>query len=133
MPAWLLLTCAIVCEVAGTMSLRAAVDDPTWIVAVVVSYAGALLFLAAVLRRGMPIGVAYGIWGAAGVALTAVLGALLFGEALTGPAVAGIVCIIIGVALIEAGSHSPRRRAAESVAETAAPDEQRTEQIEGRA
>ena len=32
------------------------------------------------LREGMAIGVAYGIWGAVGVALTAVLGADDFGE-----------------------------------------------------
>lgn len=110
MRTWLLLIVAIACEVTGTMSLRAAVDEPAWVITVVLGYTGTFVLLAAVLRRGMPIGVAYGIWGATGVALTAVLGALLFGETLTGPAIAGIACIIVGVALIEAGSHGPRRR-----------------------
>jgi small multidrug resistance pump len=109
MRTWLLLAGAIVCEVAGTMSLRAAVDHPAWVAAVAVGYAGAFALLAAVLRRGMPIGVAYGVWGAVGVALTAVLGAVLFAETLSAAAIAGIVAIMIGVALIEAGSHPPAR------------------------
>lgn len=105
-----LLAAAIVLEVTGTTALRAAVDHAAWIAVVVVGYAGAFACLAAVLRRGMPIGVAYGIWGASGVALTAVLGALIFGETLTPAATVGIGAIIIGVALIEVGSHGSRRR-----------------------
>jgi drug/metabolite transporter (DMT)-like permease len=49
----------------------------------------------------MGIGVAYGIWTAVGVALTAVLSKALFGEALTRTMVLGIILIAAGVVLLE--------------------------------
>ncbi|WP_413450332.1 multidrug efflux SMR transporter [Georgenia phoenicis] len=105
MTSWLLLAGAIVCEVSGSLSLRAAVDDPRWYVLVVVGYVSAFVFLAAVLRRGMPLGVAYGIWGATGVVLTAALSAAIFGEPVTLLMAAGMALIIGGILLVEVGSH----------------------------
>lgn len=52
----------------------------------------------------MPLGVAYGIWAAAGVALTAVASRFLFGEPLTRRMLAGMGFIVIGVLLIEFGA-----------------------------
>lgn len=104
---WLLLCGAILAEVTGTMSLRAAVDDSVWLAVVPVAYLITFVLLGLVLRTGMPIGVAYGIWGAAGVSLTAVLGALLFDEVLSGVAIVGIGLIIVGVVLVETGSRAP--------------------------
>lgn len=101
---WLLLSGAIIAEVTGTMSLRAAVDSVAWMPLVPVAYIVCFALLGLVLRTGMPIGVAYGIWGAAGVSLTAVLGAVLFNEVLSLPAIAGIGLIIVGVVLVETGS-----------------------------
>ena len=49
-------------------------------------------------------GVAYGIWSAGGVAVTAIASRLLFGEPLTRTMVAGIVLIMAGVLLVELGS-----------------------------
>jgi small multidrug resistance pump len=54
----------------------------------------------------MALGVAYGIWGASGVALTAILSTFLFGEAFTVAMGAGLLLIIAGVLLVETGSHS---------------------------
>ncbi len=105
MQTWLLLAGAIACEVTGSLSLRAAVDTPAWYVLVVAGYVSAFALLAGVLRRGMPLGVAYGIWGATGVALTAVLSAVIFGEPFTALMAVGIVLIIGGVLLVELGSH----------------------------
>jgi len=51
----------------------------------------------------LPIGVAYGIWAATGVALTAVLGRVLFREPLTRLMLGGIGLIIVGVLLVELG------------------------------
>ena len=102
---WLLLTLAISSEVAATLSLKGSETVPTLYAVVVLGYLASFVFLARVLRRGMALGVAYGIWGAAGVALTAVLSAVIFGEALTGLMVVGLACIIGGVVLIETGSH----------------------------
>ena len=79
---------------------------------VVAGYALSFGFLALVLRRGMGLGVAYGIWAACGVVLTAILSALLFGEAFTVLKASGIVLIAAGVAVVEIGSH---RRAARTV------------------
>lgn len=104
MRAWLLLTGAIVGEVTGTMALRATVDSSAWMPLVPVAYIVAFVLLGLALRTGMPIGVAYGIWGAVGVSLTAVLGALFFDEFLSPVAIAGIVLIIVGVVLVETGS-----------------------------
>jgi len=52
----------------------------------------------------VPVGVTYGIWGACGTALTAVLAALVFGDPFTWPIVAGIGLIIAGVLFVEFGS-----------------------------
>lgn len=104
MTRWLLLGGAILAEVTGTMSLRAAVEQPIWIPVVIVAYLVAFTLLGLVLRAGVPIGIAYGIWGAAGVALTAVLGMAIFDEMLSGTAIAGIGLIIVGVVLVETGS-----------------------------
>lgn len=102
---WTLLAFAIGSEVTATLSLQAAGDQPAWYVVVVAGYVTAFVVLAAVLEAGMPIGIAYGIWAASGVALTAVAAAILFGEALTLPILGGIALIIAGILLVELGSH----------------------------
>ena len=101
---WALLGGAIAFEVAATLSLRASQDHSAWLVVVVAGYLGAFALLTLVLRAGVPVGVAYGIWGAAGTAGTAVLAAALFGDPFTWPIVAGIGLIIAGVLLVEFGS-----------------------------
>jgi small multidrug resistance pump len=102
---WVLLGAAIAVEVAATLSLRASQDHSAWLIVVVVGYVSAFVLMAAVLRTGMPVGVAYGIWGAIGSAATASAAAVIFGEAFTWPIVAGIGLIIAGVLLVEFGSH----------------------------
>jgi small multidrug resistance pump len=104
---WVLLSAAIVTEVAATLSLRASQDHAAWLVVVVVGYAIAFVLLALVLRAGVAVGVAYGIWGASGTALTAVLAAVIFRDALTWPIAGGIALIIAGVLFVELGSHPP--------------------------
>ncbi|CDO05390.1 QacE family quaternary ammonium compound efflux SMR transporter [Mycolicibacterium cosmeticum] len=103
---WLLLGGAIAVEVAATLSLRASQEHAAWLVVVVAGYTGAFALMAAVLRTGMPVGVAYGIWGAVGTAVTATVAAVLFGEPFTWPVVLGIGLIIAGVLLVEFGSHA---------------------------
>ncbi|MDZ5622243.1 DMT family transporter [Nocardioides bizhenqiangii] len=109
---WLLLLGAIVTEVTASLSLKGALDHPALYVVVVLGYAGTFGFLAAVLGAGMPLGVAYGIWGALGVAATAALSAIFFGEALTGVMILGIAVVIAGVVLVEFGSHLAGRQEA---------------------
>ena len=102
---WVLLGAAIATEVTGTLSLRASQDLSAWLIVVVIGYVASFVLMAAVLRAGMPVGVAYGIWGAIGTAATAVAASVIFGEAFTWPLAAGITLIIAGVLLVEFGSH----------------------------
>lgn len=100
----LYLAGAIVFEVAGTLALRmAARGRARWLVAVGVGYVLAFGMLVLALASDVPLGVAYGIWAASGVALTAVLSRILFRERLTWVMGLGIVLIAGGVLLIELG------------------------------
>ena len=102
---WALLGAAIGTEVFATMSLRALQDNRLWLIAVVVGYTASLFLLTKVWQAGVPVGVAYGIWGAVGTAVTAVLGMVIFDEPLTVAIVIGIGLIIAGVLAVEFGSH----------------------------
>ncbi|MCE0459469.1 DMT family transporter [Curtobacterium flaccumfaciens] len=101
---WVLLSVAIVAEVAATISLKVATDGRRWfLVPVAVGYLVAFSLLAVALTLGLPIGVAYGVWAASGVALTAILGRVLFKEPLTTLMLGGIALVIVGVLLVELG------------------------------
>lgn len=115
MRAWLLLAAAIAVEVTASLSLEAALDTPAWYVVVVIGYASSFVLLGFVLRAGMPLGVAYGVWGATGVAATALLAAALFGEPLTPTMLVGLVLIIAGVLCVELGSQLAAARRAEAL------------------
>ncbi|MFF3028732.1 MULTISPECIES: multidrug efflux SMR transporter [unclassified Microbacterium] len=106
--AWPPLLLAIALEVTATLSLRAAEGfaHPLWLILVVIGYSGSLWLLSVVLDRGMPVGVAYGIWSAIGVVLTAILGAVLFGELLGPVQIVGVGVIVAGVLLVELGSRA---------------------------
>ena len=67
-------------------------------------YVSAYGFLALVLKAGMDLGVAYGIWAATGVARTAIASYLLFKEPFTWLKSLGVVLIVGGVLLVEAGA-----------------------------
>lgn len=102
--AYLFLIGAILFEVSGTISLRLAIDDKRWYTAVAIGYLVSFTLLGLSLAQGMPIGIAYGIWAAAGVALTAVISKFLFKDPLTWLMSIGITLIIGGVLLIELGA-----------------------------
>lgn len=103
---WGLLALAIVSEVTATLALRAATDgSAAWYLLVVAGYLFAFVVMARILAAGVAVGVVYGIWAASGVALTAVLATVLFGESLTPTMGLGIVVVIAGVLLVETGSH----------------------------
>lgn len=101
---WVLLIVAIAVEVAATLALRASQDHSAWLLLVVAGYVGSFILLTLVLRTGMAVGVAYGIWGACGTAATAVLAAAIYGDPFTLPIVVGIGLIIAGVLVVEFGS-----------------------------
>ncbi len=104
---WLLLAVAIAVEVTATLSLRASdgFSRLGWAIPVVLGYTLSFVLLAFVLKRGMPVGIAYGVWAGIGVAATAILGRFLFGDPFTWAMAAGVVLIAGGVLLLESGAH----------------------------
>ncbi|MEU2432054.1 multidrug efflux SMR transporter [Streptomyces sp. NPDC007861] len=102
---WLFLGLAILTEVIATLCLRASEGGrhKAWLAPVVLGYVASFAFLSLALHRGVAIGVAYGIWTAVGVALTAIASRFLFHEPLTRLMGVGIALIAAGVVLIDLG------------------------------
>jgi len=100
---WLVLAAAIGVEVFATLGLRASdgFRKRAWIVPVAAGYLASFYLLWLTLGLGMPVGIAYGVWTACGVALVAVLARYLFGDPLTAKMLIGIALIIGGVLTIE--------------------------------
>ncbi|MDT5327165.1 MAG: small multidrug resistance pump [Mycobacterium sp.] len=100
---WLALAGAILIEVIATLSLRASdgFRKRAWIVPVVIGYLASFYLLWISLSLGMPVGVAYGVWTACGVALVALIARFLFSEPLTWLMGLGIALIVAGVLTIE--------------------------------
>jgi small multidrug resistance pump len=115
---WWALAGAILIEVVATLSLRASdgFRRKAWIAPVVAGYLASfyLLWLSLSLAMpvsiaaGIPVGVAYGIWGASGTAATAVVATAIFGDLFTWPVVAGIGLIIAGVLVVRFRSRPAR-------------------------
>jgi len=102
---WALLALAIASEVTATLSLRASegLRRRGWIPVIVVGYLAAFTLLGTILAMGMPVGVAYGVWSAAGVAITAILGRVIFKDHFSVMMAIGVALIALGVVLIEFG------------------------------
>jgi small multidrug resistance pump len=100
---WALLGAAIVTEIAGTLALRAALEHRGWFAVVPVAYLVSFYTVGKVLTRGIPLGVVYGIWGATGVAATAILAVPLFGDPFTLPMALGLMILLTGVLLVQFG------------------------------
>jgi small multidrug resistance pump len=106
MPTWLLLASAILCEVTATVFLR--VSDgfsklwPSLIV--VVGYGASFYLLALILKTGIPQGIVYAIWSAFGIALVTLIGMAAFDDKISLVSVIGLVVVIVGVILVQAGN-----------------------------
>jgi len=103
--AYLALAGAVVIEVASTLGLQASdgFRRRVWTAPVVLGYAVSYALLSVSLAAGMPLGVAYGLWTAVGVAATAMLAHRLFREPFTRLMGLGVVVIVGGVLLVELG------------------------------
>lgn len=103
--AYAFLIAAIASEVAATLSLRASEGFTKlgFSAVAVFGYIVAFGCLSAALVRGLPLGVAYGIWAAAGVAAVAVLSVPLFRESLSAAQVGGLALVIAGIVAVELG------------------------------
>jgi small multidrug resistance pump len=106
MPA-ILLTIAILAEVAGTVALKYT-DGFTNLgpSALVVAGYGLSFWMLALVLRDLPIGLTYAVWAAVGTALIAAIGIVAFGEPATTLKLLSLALIIAGtVGLNVAGSH----------------------------
>jgi len=107
MVSWAALGGAIVCEVTGTTFLARSEHitklGPS--LASAAFYAASFYLLAQALRH-LPLGVAYAIWGGAGIILTAIISVVIFKQRLDWIAMAGIGLIVAGVVVVNAFSKS---------------------------
>jgi small multidrug resistance pump len=102
---WVYLVGAILIEIAATLALRVASDGRrSWYAGVITGYVASFGLLSLALHEGLGIGVAYGVWTAVGVALTAIASRRLFAEPLTPVMGLGIALIAVGVVLLELGA-----------------------------
>lgn len=97
---WLAL--AVVLEVSGTYLLKVSDGMKRRLLGAlgVVLVVGAFAALAQAIR-GMDLSVAYAVWGGAGLVITALVGALAFGQRIRPSGWAGIGLVIAGVAALK--------------------------------
>jgi len=100
--AYWLLALAIVAEVIATSALKASegfsrLGPGAFALA---GYTVAFSALSLSLKAGLSVGVAYAIWSGVGIILIAGIGAVVYGERVDGPAVAGFALIVAGVVVI---------------------------------
>ncbi|WP_432472713.1 DMT family transporter [Amphritea sp. HPY] len=101
------LAIAILAEVIATSALKTS-DEFSRIgpsVLVVVGYAVSFYFLSLALKS-IPLGVAYAIWAGVGVALIAIVAAVVYKQTPDLPAILGICLIVAGVIVINLFSSS---------------------------
>lgn len=98
---WFYLAIAIISEVIATSALKAADGFTRWgpSVLVVVGYASAFYFLSLTLRS-IPLGIVYAIWAGVGIALIALVGWVVYHQALDLWALLGIGLIVAGVVVL---------------------------------
>ena len=99
--AYVFLMVAIVAEVIGTVALKAS-DGFTRLgpsLVTMLGYAIAFYFLSLTLRS-VPTGIAYAIWSGVGIVLISAASWVFQGQKLDAGAIAGMVLIIAGVAVI---------------------------------
>ncbi|SFW17968.1 multidrug efflux SMR transporter [Nitrosovibrio sp. Nv17] len=103
----LFLAVAILCEVVATSALKAS-DGFTrpWPTLLVVAGYAAAFFLLSLALRVIPVGIAYALWSGAGIVLIALIGWLVFGQALDAPAIIGLALIVAGVLVLQLFSKS---------------------------
>jgi small multidrug resistance pump len=97
-PASLLLTLAIVLEVAATLALRASGGFTKLAPSiVVVAGYGTAFFLLGLVLRSIPVSVAYAVWSAVGTGSIALIGMTLLGEPGGAIRIVSLALIMVGV------------------------------------
>jgi small multidrug resistance pump len=97
----MILFFAVLGEVIATTSLKFSEGFTKLVpsIVVVVGY-GLSFYLLSMTLKVMPIGIAYALWSGIGIALTVLLGKIIWNESLDWARVTGIILIIIGILVI---------------------------------
>lgn len=105
--AYVALGFAIVNEVLGTTFLAKSEQFTKLMPSVLaVLFYCASFYLLSIALKGVSLGIAYAIWAGLGIVLTAVIGKVVFNQALDMPAMLGIALIVSGVVVINVFSQS---------------------------
>jgi multidrug transporter EmrE-like cation transporter len=108
MGTYALLLVAIAIEVVATTALKASDGMSKLIpsVIVIVGYVVSFYMVAVILKR-MDLGVVYATWSALGTAAIAIIGVVIYDDAMTIWRAAGLILIIAGVMLLNlSGGHA---------------------------
>lgn len=102
---WIWLIASIIAEVTATLALRASdgFRRRRWLAVAAVGHPFAYFFLSRALNAGLPLGVGYGVAGAASVAVVAVASRMVWKDPLSRQMVAGIGFVATGVVLVALG------------------------------
>ncbi len=96
--AWIYLAVAGLLEIVFAYGLKTAAGfTRLWPSVMTVIAAAASLYLLSRALRTIPIGTGYAVWTGIGAAGTALVGIMVLGESRTGPRLASIALILIGV------------------------------------
>ena len=99
--AWVLLTIAVLCEIAGAIGLRFAQGFTLPVPTILSLSAFAIaLYLVSRVMKELPVSIAYPIWAGGGTAGVALVGIVALGEALTLMKAMGIILVMLGVVLV---------------------------------
>ena len=98
---YLYLAVAIIAEVIATSALKASAEFTKLVpsIVVVVGYMTAFYCLSIVLKT-IPVGIAYAIWGGAGIVLITAVGAVVFKQIPDLAAIIGMGFIILGIVIL---------------------------------
>lgn len=112
MKGYILLSIAIVSEVLATLCLKLSDGFSNIIpsIGVVFGYGLAFYLLSQSLAY-MSLSLAYAVWSGVGTALTAILGILVFSDPLSFWVILGVVCIILGVVLLNTSNATSEEEA----------------------
>jgi small multidrug resistance pump len=104
---WILLTFAIVLEVAGTTNMKLSEGFSNLVpsVLVIFFYALSIIALTFAVNR-LDVSVAYAVWSGMGTALVAMIGLWFFQESVTSVKVVALGFIIVGVVMLHLTSES---------------------------
>jgi small multidrug resistance pump len=105
--AWLLLSIAILAEIAGTLMLKASDGLSKLLpsIGVAVGYLTAFALMSQSLKK-LDVGITYAIWSGVGIIGAAVGGYFFFNQTLNKITVLGMIVIIAGVVIMNLGGTS---------------------------